>query len=106
MKDGGLIFLLASMPAGGYLQAMTVLKAHFDGKVLVPDEPVNLPQDCALELHVHPVKPAKPPVTLAPGERPLMKFIKLLESLPDNPDAPTDGAAQHDHYLYGLPKRP
>jgi hypothetical protein len=35
-----------------------------------------------------------------------MKLVKLLEELPDNPDAPTDGAAQHDHYLYGLPKRP
>ena len=84
---------------------MTVLKAHYDGRVLVPDEPVDLPMDCALELHVQPVKSAKPPVTLAPGERPLMKLVKALEALPDNPDWPPDGAAQHDHYLYGLPKR-
>ena len=27
---------------------MTVVKAHFDGKVLVPDEPVDLPLNCAL----------------------------------------------------------
>ena len=81
---------------------MTVLKAHFDGKVLVPDEPVDLPVNCALEVHVQPLKKPTPPS----GDRPLMKLVRLLEELPDNPDAPTDGAAQHDHYLYGLPKRP
>ena len=82
---------------------MTVLRAHFDGKVLVPDEPVNLPVNCALEVHVQPLR--KPIVPSADG-KPLMELVKLLEELPDNPDAPTDGAAQHDHYLYGLPKRP
>ena len=85
---------------------MTVLKAHFDGKVLVPDEPVNLPKDCALEVRVQRVQPAKPAPKLAPGETPLMRLLKVLKELPDNPDWPPDGAAQHDHYLYGLPKRP
>ena len=42
----------------------------------------------------------------AGGQINVMKLVKLLEEIPDNPDAPTDGAAQHDHYLYGLPKRP
>ena len=78
---------------------MTVLKAHFDGKVLVPDEPVNLPVNCALEVHVQPVLETV-------GEKPLLKLLSVLEELPDNPDWPADGAAQHDHYLYGLPKRP
>ena len=78
---------------------MTVLKAHFDGKVLVPDEPVNLPVNCALEVHVQPVRETV-------GEKPLLKLLSALEELPDNPDWPADGAAQHDHYLYGLPKRP
>ncbi|MEK7676818.1 MAG: hypothetical protein AAB676_13380 [Verrucomicrobiota bacterium] len=82
---------------------MTTLTAHFDGKVLIPDEPVNLPVDCALEVRVQPLKKR---VELSGEDRPLMKLVKLLEELPDNPDAPTDGAAQHDHYLYGLPKRP
>jgi hypothetical protein len=31
---------------------MTTLRAHFDGRVLVPDEPVNLPKDTALEVQV------------------------------------------------------
>ena len=45
--------------------------------------------------------------TPAPAdEKPLLKLLQALEALPENPDWPTDGAAQHDHYLYGLPKRP
>jgi len=76
------------------------LRVHFDGKVLVPDEPVDLPVNCALEAQVKPVESDRL------EERPLMKLVKLLEELPDNPDWPSDGAAQHDHYLYGLPKRP
>ena len=82
---------------------MTTLTAHFDGKVIIPDEPVSLPVDCALEVRVQPLQKRVP---LAAEDRPLMKLVKLLEELPDNPDAPTDGAAQHDHYLYGLTKRP
>jgi hypothetical protein len=31
---------------------MTTVRAHFDGRVLVPDEPVDLPKDEPLELHV------------------------------------------------------
>ena len=31
---------------------MKTLKAHFDGKVLVPDEPVDLPINRPLELRV------------------------------------------------------
>lgn len=82
---------------------MTTLTAHFDGKVLIPDEPVNLPVDCALEVHV---QPAKKSAALSVEDRPLMKLLRSLEELPDNPDWPADGAAQHDHYLYGVPKRP
>lgn len=69
------------------------------------DEPVNLPMDCALQLHVERVEKqpkessANSQASLPLDERPLMKLVRLLESLPDNPDAPRDGAAQHDHYL-------
>lgn len=30
------------------------IRAHFDGKVIVPDEPVNLPVNAALEVEVRP----------------------------------------------------
>jgi hypothetical protein len=88
---------------------MTILKAHFDGKVLVPDEPVDLPVNCALEVHVRAQSAPRERVPASMDSvngRPLMKLAKLLEGLPDNPETPRDGAAQHDHYLYGLPKRP
>jgi hypothetical protein len=73
--------------------SMATVKAHFDGKVLIPDEPVNLPANCAVELDVRPV-----------GEKPLQTLARRLEQLPDNADWPQDGASQHDHYLYGTSK--
>lgn len=75
------------------------LRAHFDGKVLVPDEPVDLPVNCALEVEV---KPAQPEAAEA---KPLLKLVELARRFPVT-DGPPDGAAQHDHYLHGLPKRP
>ena len=74
------------------------LKAHFDGKVLVPDEPVNLPVNCALELEVKPVG------TPVKNGKPLAGLLDLARKCPVS-GGPADGAAQHDHYLYGLPKR-
>jgi hypothetical protein len=79
---------------------MTVIRAHFDGKVLVPDEPVDLPVDRPLEVHVHPIEPIPAP------KKALMKLVELARQFPAGPGMPTDSAAQHDHYLYGLPKRP
>jgi hypothetical protein len=77
---------------------MTVLKAHFDGKVLVPNEPVNLPTDCDLEVYVEPLrKPA------AKGNS-LRQLVEVAKRFPVT-EGPADGAAQHDHYLYGVPKR-
>ncbi len=77
---------------------MTVLKAHFDGKVLVPDEPVNLPMDCALEVRVEPVR------EISANSSSLRRLVEAVRRFPVT-DGPTDGAAQHDHYLYGLSKR-
>ncbi len=78
---------------------MTVLKAHFDGKVLVPDEPVDLPMNCALEVRVMPVTQNE-----EEGNS-LRRLLEAAKSFPV-PQGPVDGAEQHDHYLYGLPKRP
>jgi len=38
-------------------------------------------------------------------ERPLMDLVHVAEGVPDDPEWPTDGAAEHDHYLYGTAKR-
>jgi hypothetical protein len=69
------------------------LAAHFDGKVIVPDEPVPLPAGQRLRIHLELVEPAAP------------RFAELLRFAADLPDAPPDLAAQHDHYLYGSPKQ-
>jgi hypothetical protein len=34
---------------------MVAIKGHFDGKVIVPDEPVNLPANQRLLIHVQPL---------------------------------------------------
>jgi hypothetical protein len=36
------------------------IRAHFDGKVIVPDEPVDLPVNQALEVLLSPITPEDP----------------------------------------------
>ena len=69
------------------------IAAHFDGKVIVPDEPVQFAVGQALRVHLEPAESTTP------------RFADLLRFSADMPDAPHDLAAQHDHYLYGNPKQ-
>ena len=78
---------------------MTTVKVHFDGRVFVPETPVNLPVGTVLELPLQ-AKVAAPGV-----DRPLIALMEALAKLPPNPDWPADGATEHDHYLYGTPKK-
>ncbi len=78
---------------------MSTVKARFDGRVFVPDGPVDLPVGCELVITL----PA--PGTGEPADHPLVGLADLLARFPENPQWPTDGAAQHDHYLYGTPKK-
>jgi hypothetical protein len=75
---------------------MATLRARFDGKALIPDQPVNLPHDCVVEIEVKRIQG---------GEGSLSDLASQLEKLPPNPDWPADGAEQHDHYQYGARKR-
>ena len=76
---------------------MTTIYAQFDGRVLIPEEPVNLPQNQILRVQIE-ENSAK--------ETPLMALYNSFKDLPDDTEAPTDLAAQHDHYLHGAAKRP
>lgn len=78
---------------------MTTFRAHFDGEVLVPYGPVDLPTGCTLEVR------AAPLASDESKDLPLRRLAAAVEQFPDNPDAPLDGAQQHDHYLYGTAKR-
>jgi hypothetical protein len=69
------------------------IKAHFDGSVIVPDEPLHLPIGQVLEVHFS-----------IPDSQP-GRFADLASFAADLPECPTDLAEQHDHYLYGTPKR-
>jgi hypothetical protein len=79
---------------------MKTFKVHYDGHVFVPDEPVDLPLNSPLELSVVSVdKPSGLPAALD-------KLAALAQKRPARASNQTDLAAQHDHYLYGSPKRP
>jgi hypothetical protein len=77
------------------------ITARFDGRVFVPDGPVDLPAGRRVQILVD---SGEAPV--APPNLPLSDLLADLRCLPENPEWPADGAAQHDHYLYGTPKLP
>ena len=85
------------------------LRAHFDGKVLVLDEPADLPRGTPLKVEVTVESETTSSEPQPPREEPkrgiLADLVDWVETLPIDPNSPGDAAAQHDHYLYGTPKR-
>jgi hypothetical protein len=78
---------------------MVAIRGHFDGKVIVPDEPVDLPRNQPLVLHVE----TAPQAAVGNGST---DFGNVLKQHAGSVEAPADWAEQHDHYLYGTPKSP
>ncbi|MCI0334791.1 MAG: hypothetical protein L0228_16380 [Planctomycetes bacterium] len=75
------------------------LHGHIQNGTIVLDENTALPEGAAVQVQI--VFPPKPDTT---GELPtlaetLKDFIGVLEDLPE------DAATNHDHYLYGTPKK-
>ena len=75
---------------------MTV-HAHFDGKAIIPDEPLDMPPNQALILQIERVGPREPAEESA--------LAWLAANAVENDALPTDLADQHDHYLYGSPAK-
>ena len=75
---------------------MTVY-AHFDGKAIIPDEPLDMPPNQALILRIERVAPREPA-----GESAL---AWLAANAVENDALPADLAERHDHYLYGCPTK-
>ncbi len=73
---------------------MQRIRVHYDGKALIPEEPVDLPVDQVLEVDVN--------VT---NVKPLRDLAKALAKTLPNTTWPPDGATQHNHYLYGTSKQ-
>jgi hypothetical protein len=72
---------------------MVALKGHFDGKVVVLDEPANLREGQQVTVQV--VDQTTTTETA----------WDLLEAAAGSISAPADWSTEHDHYLYGTPKR-
>jgi len=75
------------------------IAAIYENGVFRPVDPVDLPEKLEVRLSFEPVRTAG-------GHPALKRLLEIAEKYPSNPDSPTDRAAQHDHYLYGTPKRP
>jgi hypothetical protein len=73
--------------------SMTI-RAHFDGKVLVPDEPLELPVDQPLEIEVH--LPSSEVIILPRPLPPAGKPPYPLHGTPIRYDRPTDPVADED----------
>ena len=64
----------------------------------MPEEPIDLPTGQVFEVRVEAIEPPQKPKTA------LQKLLEVAEKYPVE-GLPPDAAAQHDHYLYGTPKR-
>lgn len=72
------------------------INAHFDGRVIIPDEPLDLPANQALILQIEPVA-CTPEITDGSA------LSWLAANAVPSPTQPADLADQHGHYLYGVP---
>ena len=71
-----------------------LLSVTFDGSVLTPDKPLKLERN------------KRYLITIVPEEvAPVLNAWDLLENLTGTVEAPEDWSAEHDHDLYGTPKR-
>lgn len=66
--------------------------ATYDGEVLRPEEPLDLPAHHRYRVTIEDEGDAE--------DHPLLRYLALAQDL-----GVDDLAEQHDHYLHGLPKR-
>jgi hypothetical protein len=75
---------------------MVTVKAHFDGQQIQLDEPIELKLNVKLLVTVLEDGEKAP-------ERPTL--LDVIAPLIGTVKGPEDWAEEHDHYLYGTPKR-
>ena len=90
------------------------IDATYEGGVLIPAEPLPLGEHERVRVTVEPqderMAEAKTVPTAREAGQPSLaeRIAARARALP--PDVldslPVDGASQHDHYIYGTPKRP
>ena len=70
------------------------ISAHFDGKVIVPDEPLDLTPNQALIVKIQTVGDKD-------AEAQESSLAWIAANAVDSEALPVDLADRHDHYLYG-----
>ena len=76
----------------GILFHIMTYRGKVKNGVVVLEDDAKLPE--GTDVRVEPV-----------DEPPLKDLVRVTEEFTDDPDWPADGAAEHDHYLYGTPKK-
>ena len=83
------------------MRIMTItFRAHFDGKVIVPDEPVDLPTDTLLTLDVS-VDPAvryAPKTTMEERQAAYERLMARIRSSPPVPQIPDEALRRENLY--------
>ncbi len=82
---------------------MATVRAHFDGRVFVPESPVELPVGYMLEIAVP--GPNATEADTSTASRNPAELVDKLESDCGLVDGPEDWASEHDHHLYGAAKK-
>ena len=72
---------------------LMMVNAHFDGRAIIPDEPLDLPPNQALVVQIESVGASETADESA--------LAWLASNAVENDALPADLADQHDHYLYG-----
>lgn len=79
------------------------IRVVFDGKVLVPEENLDLEPCERYEITIGEKIDRAPQEPKTP--QPSGNLWDLLEELGGTIEGPEDWSVEHDHYLYGTPKR-
>jgi hypothetical protein len=74
------------------------IRAHFDGKVIVPDEPVDLPVNQPLEVELRPIPAELEPVqnTLSVEER--LRRLRATSGRISGPTIPAEALRRENLY--------
>jgi predicted DNA-binding antitoxin AbrB/MazE fold protein len=78
---------------------MKTIPAVYENGVFRPTVPVSLPENCEVEITIRASQPEGGTTTLS-------RLADIARLFPHDSALPDDLAVQHDHYLYGTPKRP
>jgi hypothetical protein len=76
---------------------MVAIKAHFDGKNIIPEEPLDLPKNKTFIVRIDTAE------SMEKSDKSIFDWIE--QNVIKDESLPSDLSYQHDHYLYGKPKK-